>query len=727
LPRLVIKEICDNGLDNGAEVTVQSLPDTGGYVVEDDGTGIDGAPEDIARLFSISRPMVSSKLLRLPTRGALGNGLRVVTGAVLASGGSLVVTTRNRRIELRPERDGTTRVVSVEETEFPVGTRIEVRFGPALPCEPATVYWAGVACRLSQLGTQYLGKSSPWWYDAAQFHELLYASGNTPVRELIARLDGCSGGKAGEIIACAALERAVCRDVAFPQAVKLLDMARANARQVNPKRLGAVGPLAFPLCGYAISHGVVSFGSTLPQAEIPFVVEAWAEKRVGGKTELLACINRTPATGELSAARDKRDLFAFGCGLRHYITKAPSGVEFGISINVTTPYMPITSDGKAPDLYPFFKEIQAAVSKAVRKTHRPEARAARVSQKDVVLDNLDAVIAEVSGDGRYRFNQGQLLYRLRPIVRDELGDDLTTTNFAAIITDYEAEHGEIPGMYREPRGTIYHPHREETITLGTLMVEDYERPLWTFNKLVYIEKEGFSEALKAERWAERHDCALLSSKGFTTRAARDLVDLLAEHDEPVTIFCAHDADAFGTMIYQTFQEETKARGARKIKIINLGLEPWEAIVMGLEIETVKTGERRKPVADYIAEEEGDWAEWLQTNRVELNAMSTPEFIAWLDEKMTAYGKLIPPADVIEAELNKSIEAKVRAAITARILREAGLDDQVATAIAAIEKPDVGALVDGIRELFETEPDSEWRDHIEAVARAGLPDSAPPAT
>src|SRR5258708_26138347 len=86
LSGLVLKELADNGLDNGAKVTVESLPYEGGYVVEDDGTGIDGAPEDIARLFSISRPMVSSKLLRLPTRGALGNGLRVVAGAVLASG-----------------------------------------------------------------------------------------------------------------------------------------------------------------------------------------------------------------------------------------------------------------------------------------------------------------------------------------------------------------------------------------------------------------------------------------------------------------------------------------------------------------------------------------------------------------------------------------------------------------------------------------------------------------
>src|SRR5262249_60843713 len=122
-------------------------------------------------------------------------------------------------------------------------------------------------------------------------------------------------------------------------------------------------------------------------------------------------------------------------------------------------------------------------------------------------------------------------------------------------------------------------------------------PAWLYNKLVYIEKEGFAEALKAVHWAERHDCTLMSSKGFTTRAARDLVDKLAEHDEPVTIYCVHDADASGTMIYQTFQEETKARGARKIKIVNLGLEPGEAIDMRLEVETLEETERYRPVAE----------------------------------------------------------------------------------------------------------------------------------
>src|SRR5215831_12898867 len=198
-------------------------------------------------------------------------------------------------------------------------------------------------------------------------------------------------------------------------------------------------------------------------------------------------------------------------------------------------------------------------------------------------------------------------------------------------------------MYREPRGSIYHPHRGETKTLGTLMVEGYERPEWTFNKLLYIEKEGFSEMLKDERFGEKHDCAVMSSKGFSTRAARDL----NEHDEPVTVFCVHDADAFGTTIYQALQEETKARGARKITIINLGLEPWEGLEMGLEVEEVEEKGRRKPVADYVPDE---WADWLQTHRVELNAMP-------------------------------------------------------AAAVAAVARPNATALQNGIRQLFEQQPDA----------------------
>jgi hypothetical protein len=712
LARLVLKEIVDNALDEGAKVRIDECGD--GYFVEDDGRGIDGTPHEIARLFSIGRPLVSTKLLRLPSRGALGNGLRVVAGAVLASQGKLAVITRNRRIELRPERDGTTTVVAATPVDFPVGTRIEIAFGPALPCDSSEFSWADMAIFLAT-GERYAGRSSPWWYDLPQFHELISASGLTPVRELIASLDGCTGAKAGEIVAAAKLGRMACRDVSSEQAAALLKAARESARPVKPERLGAAGPHAFPGRAYARALAIIRFGSAAPFAEVPAVVEAW--EIADDDTDLLACVNRTPVTGNISAARDNRDIDAFGCGLHHTLAKAPIDKHFKVVVNIITPFMPITSDGKEPNFLPFFDAIATAVEKAVRKAHRPTSTAERLTQKDVVLDNLDDVIAKVSGDGEFRFIARQLLYKLRPIVRDEIDETLTTAHFNTIITDYENEHGEIPGMYRDPRGSIYHPHSDEVITLGTLMVEDYERPAWTFNKVVYIEKEGFSEALKAARWPERHNCMLMSSKGFSTRAARDLVDKLAEHDEPVTIFCVHDADAYGTMIYQTLQEATKALGARKIEIANLGLEPWEALAMGLEAESVEKGERRKPVADYILERDDDdyWEEWLQKHRVELNAMTTPQFIEWLDQKMAGYDKLIPPAAVLRDELNERIAYKVRADLIEQILKEAKLDECVAAALAKIKAPDVTDLFDGIQQLFEEQPDAEWRDHIEAVA------------
>jgi hypothetical protein len=728
LARLVMKELGDNGLDTGAEIRFGEL-DESRFYIEDRGPGLDGTPEEIAALFSIRRPMCSTKLLRLPQRGALGNGLRVVAGAVLASEGTLVVITRNRRIVLRPRADGHTDVSKVTTVDRPLGTRIEIGFGAALPHDSDALMWVQRAAAASVGGKSYEGRSSPFWYDGAQFHELLLACGAQPVRSLVAQLDGCTGAKAGEIVAAAGLERTACGEIERLQAVRLLTTARREGRPVSPERLGGIGRDGFAGdhgC-YAVERGAVELGSVEPRAEIPFVVEVWAKKmashgevKFNDDLDAILMINRTPAVDELAVWRDgDKDLCLNGCGLQHYGSNAPKKGAYLIVVNVTTPYCPITSDGKAPDLSVFSGHIIAAVEEAMRKAQRAAPKDKKVSQKDAVLAHLDNAIANASGDGQYRFNERQIFYQLRPIVLEETGQELRIGNFKSIITDYEDANGEIPGMYREPRGSIYHPHRGDDIPLGTLTVEEYERPSWCFNKVVYIEKEGFTEALKDDRWPERHDCAVMSSKGFTTRAARDLVDKLAEHNEPVTIFCVHDADAFGTMIYETFQEATKARGARKIKIVNLGLEPWEAVDAGFDVEDVERGDQRKPVAAYVhgREDGAYWTDWLQIHRVELNTMTTPQFIEWLDSKMSEHGdgKLIPPDKVIVAELAEQLEDKLRAAIRDRILREAGYENQVAEALAAVERPGGAVLTVEIEESFARNPELEWREPIEHVA------------
>ena len=77
-------------------------------------------------------------------------------------------------------------------------------------------------------------------------------------------------------------------------------------------------------------------------------------------------------------------------------------------------------------------------------------------------------------------------------------------------------------------------------------------------------------------------------------------------------------------------------------------------------------------------------------------MTTPEFIAWLDAKMAAHGegKLIPPDDVVEQEFEQHLENEMREVVVERILREAGLEEQLAAALGEVTRPssaDLGTL------------------------------------
>jgi hypothetical protein len=213
----------------------------------------------------------------------------------------------------------------------------------------------------------------------------------------------------------------------------------------------------------------------------------------------------------------------------------------------------------------------------------------------------------------------------------------------------------------------------------------------------------------------------LSSDGYATGAVRDLLDLLAGHEEEVTIYCIHDADAYGTGIYQALQDETATRPGRKFEVVNLGLEPDEAFRMAeaglVEIEQLrKAGVKRKPVAKYVAPK---WAEWLQSNRVELNALSTPQFLKWLDAKFAACpGKVVPPAEVMAGRLADRVRADLRSLIARRILVEAGLDDQVDRAMS--ERTDMveaaaGTIVDDVAGALTADPSAPWSAPVARIA------------
>ena len=498
----------------------------------------------------------------------------------------------------------------------------------------------------------------------------------------------------------------------------LLGAAQREARPVSPQRLGHVGEVdGWPLF-YARGEGMFGCGGIGgPPASIPFVVEAWASAHRSACGESCSVfVNRTPITGTVNLSRWRRDLMINGCGLSTILEAAPGRSGLDLRLNIITPYMPITSDGKAPNLSGCGRIIREVAGKAVRRALRaePPEPKDKPSQKAVVLAHLGAAIGKASGDGAYRFSPRQVFYVIRPLVREAVGAELQWGNFETIIGDYELEQGEVAGMYRDPRGTLYHPHLKDSTPLGTLQVERYQRPEWTFNKILFIEKEGFFEALKEDAWPERHDCALLTSKGQPTRAARDLLDLLGETGEEILFFAVHDADAAGTLIYQSLQEATRARPGRKVRVVNLGLEPEEAVAMGLELEDVEAGERRKPIASYVP---ADWQSWLLHHRVELNAMTTPQFIAWLDGKMATFGngKLVPPAAVLTTDLSGVLEHRLRRQITEQILREAQIDERVAAALQEIALPLSEGLRTAVDDALTNQPAASWRAAIARIA------------
>jgi hypothetical protein len=111
-------------------------------------------------------------------------------------------------------------------------------------------------------------------------------------------------------------------------------------------------------------------------------------------------------------------------------------------------------------------------------------------------------------------------------------------------------------------------------------------------------------------------------------------------------------------------------------------------------------------------------DWLQTHRIELNAMTTPQLIEWLDRKMAEHGavKLIPPNKVITDEFESKLAEAVRVAVIERILREAKAEQQLSKALREIKRPTAPAFTKGINTMFAGDAKRPWRDFIKDAVR-----------
>ena len=133
-------------------------------------------------------------------------------------------------------------------------------------------------------------------------------------------------------------------------------------------------------------------------------------------------------------------------------------------------------------------------------------------------------------------------------------------------------------MVFDARGHFREPHTGTEIGLGTLEVRDYMRswtktlaprvealqlpqrittqgPYHRYRFALFVEKEGFDPLLTQADIELRYDVALMSSKGITVTALRQLVEALSQAG--VTILVLHDFDKSGLEILETFTSNTR--------------------------------------------------------------------------------------------------------------------------------------------------------------------------
>jgi hypothetical protein len=307
--------------------------------------------------------------------------------------------------------------------------------------------------------------------------------------------------------------------------------------------------------------------------------------------------------------------------------------------------------------------------RASRMTREP-----RTTQKDAACGILEQAYMAASGNGTLPALARQIFYQARPKIMAMTEDkELAYGYFSqTLLPDYIEERGVDWNVVYDSRGHFEEPHTNRRIGCGTIEVGNYLHaikepeivsaefsdasidvigPDGGLSGVLFCEKEGFNPLFRVVNLANRYDLMIVSTKGVSVTAARQLIDNICG-DNNLPLFVLHDFDVAGFMIFGTLQRDTRRyQFANAIEVVDLGLRL--ADIAGLDREPAAATKTSKSVLrDQLAENGADNAEIaiLLNERVELNAMTSDALIAMIERKLKAYGltKVIPD-DAVLAE------------------------------------------------------------------------------
>jgi hypothetical protein len=376
---------------------------------------------------------------------------------------------------------------------------------------------------------------------------------------------------------------------------------------------------------------------------------------------------------------------------------------------------------------PLYKEAkrQERARRAPRRTYyAPEPK---VSQKHIVFSIMRRAIRNAGAN----FSARDLYYAARPLcyahAEWEDGKRLEYNYFSqTLLTEYQEQRGAIVGLWRDPRGSLHEPHTGNSIGLGTREVLSYQFPEYTFDKILYVEKEGEWPKLQAAKLAERYDMAIASAKGYPVEAVRELFSRAEEGEYQLFVF--HDADLDGYNIARVMRQATRRMPGYSVDVKDIGLTVEDALEMGLDPEPFS---RKKDVSWSLLRTLSDVAQEYLYNRdpygggisgerFELNAiLPDTNRIEYIERKLKengVRGKVIPPEEALAERRDAMYRTKVEGWVD-EIIAEMLLTDELKAKMA--EEFEKRFKLQGARTWIETEFDKRddsksWRDALKGT-------------
>jgi hypothetical protein len=327
-------------------------------------------------------------------------------------------------------------------------------------------------------------------------------------------------------------------------------------------------------------------------------------------------------------------------------------------------------------------EERSPASRSYRMARMTRERG--VSFKEAAAEIMEAAYQKVSGDGTLPANARQIMYAARGHIQEKTCRQLDSNYFTqTLLPDYMEENDTLDwDVAYDARGHFTEPHDngENSFGIGTLEVREYladmsdpsvadagvthakvetSGPSGSFGAVLFVEKEGFAPLFKKAQIAEKYDIAIMSTKGMSVVAARLLVDeMCSSHDIPLLLL--HDFDKAGFSIAGTLQRDTRRYEFQNdVTTIDLGLNLGDVEAMGLQSEYQHHPKASKSALIANLHENGaseeeiafmfrDFDRLRSTRRVELNAMTSPQFVGFVERKLKESGvaKIVPDHDLL---------------------------------------------------------------------------------